>query len=182
MHLPWVCMQAPCQLLFFANSPAHQRAVGPLRPFMPHIGVIDCLFVVRCFCVCTIVVHVSGKSPVFFPIPGCRCRSGLTRRHGPAAQRWPLLARAKKSGFVFLLLSPSSLLLRLAPSCSVLLRLAPSCSVLLRLAPSCSDKNAKLRFWLCQTESLLSLPALPPLTTLNTPFTEEPQHGQASAR
>ena len=121
MHLPWVCMQAPCQLLFFANSPAHQRAVGPLRPFMPHIGVIDCLFVVRCFCVCTIEVHASGKSPVFFPIPGCRCYSGLTRRSRPAAQRWLLLPRAKTSCFVF------------APCCSVL---SPCFSVLLRLAPA----------------------------------------------
>ena len=39
----------PCQLLLFAHSQAHQHVAGPLRPFMPRIGVIDCLYLVRSF-------------------------------------------------------------------------------------------------------------------------------------
>ena len=40
-------MQGSCQLLLFANIQAHQHVAGPLRPFMPRIGVIGRLLLVR---------------------------------------------------------------------------------------------------------------------------------------
>jgi hypothetical protein len=58
---------------------------------MPHIGVTSCLFVVRYFYLCTIMVRISDKSPVFSPVFGSQCRSGQARGPKPPTRRWLLL-------------------------------------------------------------------------------------------